>query len=49
MAAMQAFLEDEAQGVSSRTAKSARAWKMAAWRPIKDAQLWSGLRWKGRD
>ena len=48
LAAVQAYLEEEAQPVSAAPVRSARAWRMAAWQPTVDVQF-RHLPWKGRD
>ena len=48
MAAVQAHLDDEARSQDLQASKPVRAWKLAAWKPIMDAQFRRDLPWKGR-
>ncbi len=47
MAAVQAFLDQEALSMPTAQATQGRAWKLAAWHPTFDMHLRRGLSWKG--
>ena len=48
MAAVRAYLDDEARSQDLQASRPVRAWKLAAWKPVMDAQLRRDLSWRGR-
>ena len=49
MAAVEAFVADEARAGGQHSTSGVGAWRMAARHPVEGAQPWRTLPWKGRD
>ncbi len=49
MAAVQAYLDDEAKTSEPEADIKVSAWRMAVRRDTTDTRLWRGLPWKGSD
>ena len=49
MAAVDAYLEEEAAATGSQSREAPRAWRLAAWQPSITGRLWRRLPWNGRD
>ncbi|MCH7744466.1 MAG: hypothetical protein IIC84_00150 [Chloroflexi bacterium] len=48
MAAVQAYLDEEANAMSPQADQQGRAWKLAAWHPRLDMRFRRSLSWNGR-